>query len=124
MSLVDKIKVIYPQLSHFDFTGDINCTDDGDGPYISKWEHATLTQPTQKELDAVKQSDIDDYYKSIEERKWRDAELAKADVELFKVQDNRGTGNVEDWRDYRNALRDYPQEKDFPNGKRPKIKLS
>lgn len=49
-----------------------------------------------------------------EERQWRDAELAKSDVELYKVQDGRGTGLVSDWRDYRNALRDWPEHESFP----------
>ena len=50
-----------------------------------------------------------------EERTWRDAELAKADIELNKVQDGRGTGLVSDWRDYRNALRDWPEHESFPD---------
>ncbi len=50
-----------------------------------------------------------------EERQWRDAELAKADIELNKVQDGRGTGLVSDWRDYRNALRDWPEHESFPD---------
>jgi len=49
-----------------------------------------------------------------EERQWRDQELAKADVELNKVQDGRGTGLVSDWRDYRNELRDWPAHPEFP----------
>jgi hypothetical protein len=50
-----------------------------------------------------------------EERTWRDAELAKADIELNKVQDGRGTGLVSDWRDYRNELRDWPEHESFPD---------
>ena len=45
----------------------------------------------------------------------RDAELNKADIELNKVQDGRGTGLVSDWRDYRNALRDWPEHESFPD---------
>ena len=50
-----------------------------------------------------------------EERQWRDGELAKADIELNKVQDGRGTGSVTDWRKFRNALRDWPQHEKFPD---------
>jgi len=50
-----------------------------------------------------------------EERQWRDAELDKADVELYKVQDGRGTGLVSDWRNYRNELRDWPEHESFPD---------
>ena len=49
------------------------------------------------------------------ERSWRNQALAEADIELLKVQDDRGTGLVADWRDYRNALRDWPENENFPN---------
>ena len=49
------------------------------------------------------------------ERIWRDSELAFADIELNKVQDGRGTGLVSDWRDYRNLLRDWPEDENFPD---------
>jgi len=49
------------------------------------------------------------------ERQWRNTELAKADIELNKVQDGRGTGLVSDWRDYRNELRDWPEHEGFPD---------
>lgn len=60
-------------------------------------------------------------FKALEERSWRDKELARADIELLKVQDGRGTGTVGDWRDYRNDLRDYPESEGFPFGTRPTI---
>jgi len=66
-------------------------------------------QYTESELNKIKAS---------EERAWRDSELNSADVELLKVQDG-GAGTVSEWRNYRNALRDYPQQPDFPNGERP-----
>ena len=52
---------------------------------------------------------------AMAERKWRDAAIAKADVELLKVQDNQGIGLVGDWREYRRQLRDWPEHEDFPN---------
>ena len=66
-------------------------------------------QFTQTELDDVKAG---------EERRWRNSELSRADIELFKVQDG-GSGSVADWRNYRSALRDYPEQDDFPYGERP-----
>ena len=57
--------------------------------------------------------------KRLEERDWRDAELSRADIELYKVQDGDGVGTVGEWRDYRSALRDYPATSDFPMGQRP-----
>ena len=58
MSLVEKIINIYPELTINDFepmNGTIHiCNDsDGNGDYIAKWEHPTLAQPTQEQLDAV-----------------------------------------------------------------------
>jgi len=52
--------------------------------------------------------------KIVAERTWRDAELARSDIELNKVQDGRGSGLVSDWRQYRNELRDWPNHFDFP----------
>ncbi len=51
------------------------------------------------------------------ERNWRDAELSNADIEIYKLEDSAGDTTV--WRAYRKALRDYPQQPDFPNGTRP-----
>ena len=53
------------------------------------------------------------------ERSWRNEELNRADIELNKVQDGMGINSVSAWRSYRNALRDYPAQQDFPNGERP-----
>ena len=56
--LIDKIKSLYPSLTENDFFGR-NATiilqndSDGKGDYIAKWNHPTLTQPTQEQLDEV-----------------------------------------------------------------------
>lgn len=50
-----------------------------------------------------------------EERKWRDIELSRADIELNKVQDGVGVGTVSAWRAYRCGLRDWPTHDKFPN---------
>jgi hypothetical protein len=55
MSLYDKIIVIYPELSTFDFASGIitlQNDSDGKGDYIAKWEH-TLPRPTDEQLGAV-----------------------------------------------------------------------
>ena len=49
------------------------------------------------------------------ERRWRDAELARADIGLAKTQDGVGTGTVAEWRAYRISLRAWPKCPDFPN---------
>ena len=55
MMLYDKIKTIYPQLTDHDFMTVITLQNDSDGKgdYIAKWEHPTLTRPTQTQLDEV-----------------------------------------------------------------------
>ena len=56
MDLADKIVSIYPELSGVLFSdGDIQLRNDSDGrgDYIAVWNHPTLAQPTQEQLDAV-----------------------------------------------------------------------
>ena len=56
MQLIDKIKAIYPDLTDKEFIdGSVRVDNrhDGNGAYIAKWEHPTLAQPTQEQLDAV-----------------------------------------------------------------------
>jgi len=52
MTLYDKIKAIYPQLTDADFglVGTIHLQNDGQGDYIAKWEHPTLPRPTEEQL--------------------------------------------------------------------------
>jgi len=58
MTLYEKIKSLYPSLTDADFhaiNGVITLQNDSDGKgdYIKFWNHPTLKQPTQEELDAV-----------------------------------------------------------------------
>jgi hypothetical protein len=56
MTLHERVIAIYPELTeaHDVFVSKtIEFQDDGDGAYIAKWEHPTLAQPTQAQLDAV-----------------------------------------------------------------------
>jgi hypothetical protein len=55
MTLVQKIKSIYPSLTSDDFfeTIIVQNDSDGNGDYIKSWNHPTLTQPTQTQLDAI-----------------------------------------------------------------------
>ena len=53
MSLYEKIIALYPELADYDFAdGDITLQNDvdGKGDYIAKWEHPTLTKPTDEDL--------------------------------------------------------------------------
>ena len=55
MTLYEKIISLYPELTDRDFTTVITLQNDsdGNGDYIAKWEHPTLTRPTQTQLDEV-----------------------------------------------------------------------
>jgi hypothetical protein len=55
MTLYEKIKIIYPELTNRDFITVITLQNDSDGQgdYISKWEHPTLAQPTKEQLDGI-----------------------------------------------------------------------
>ena len=86
-----------------------------------RWE--LLAGQTGKNI-AVVDGDVvlSDVVKTIEsifqeERDWRDNELQKADIELYKVQDSdpKSRGTVTQWREYRKSLRAWPDNKNFPN---------
>jgi hypothetical protein len=53
MTLPEKIKAIYPELQNFDFASgviELENASDGKGDYIAKWNHPTLTKPTDEQL--------------------------------------------------------------------------
>jgi len=58
MSLFEKILTIYPSLSNKDFdlflgTIVLQNDSDGKGDYIKEWNHPTLSEPTQAQLDKI-----------------------------------------------------------------------
>ncbi len=56
MSLVNKIKKIYPSLTNEDFDVSVKGTiliqndSDGKGDYIREWNHPSLSKPTDEQL--------------------------------------------------------------------------
>lgn len=59
MTLYEKVMKLYPELTENDFgflggTIILQNDSDGRGDYIAKWEHPTLAQPTQEQLDGIK----------------------------------------------------------------------
>ena len=52
MTLPEKVKTLYPQLTDHDFMTVITLQNDSDGKgdYIAKWEHPTLPRPTEEQL--------------------------------------------------------------------------
>ncbi len=57
MTLPEKIMALYPSLTIQDFLTVIILQNDADGTgdYIAKWEHPTLSKPTQEQLNALKE---------------------------------------------------------------------
>ena len=55
MTLYDKIMALYPSLTQQNFLTVITLQNDSDGrgDYIAAWNHPTLAQPTQAQLDEV-----------------------------------------------------------------------
>lgn len=55
MTLYEKIKSLYPQLEDKDFMTVIRLQNDSDGKgdYISKWDHPTLSRPTDEQLEGA-----------------------------------------------------------------------
>jgi len=56
MILTEKIIQIYPELAgepFYKFNLEVRNDSDGKGDYIKFWNHPTLKQPTQEELDAI-----------------------------------------------------------------------
>jgi len=52
VSLYEKIKALYPELTDSDFMTVIHLQNDsdGNGDYIAAWEHPTLARPTEEQL--------------------------------------------------------------------------
>ncbi len=65
----------------------------------------------------LKEPEVDLEFLVIQENAWVKEELSFASDELEKVQDSdtKATGTVAQWREYRKALRSWPEHKDFPN---------
>ena len=55
MTLYERIKALYPELTDRDFMTTIRLQNDSDGKgdYIALWEHPTLARPTDAQLAAV-----------------------------------------------------------------------
>ena len=55
MTLYEKIKALYPELTDRDFMTVIRLQNDSDGKgdYIAAWDHPQFERPTQEQLDAV-----------------------------------------------------------------------
>ena len=55
MTIYEKIKALYPELTNDDFLSVIRLQNDSDGrgDYIAAWNHPTLPRPTDAQLEAA-----------------------------------------------------------------------
>ena len=112
ISLAEKIQVLRPELTSLDFVTVIKVEDHGSGPYIREWNHPTIAQPTQAELDSVDEAAYLNG-KALEAlRQRRNQLLTETDWVTLKAIDDSNDGLgiqlPQVWMDYRQALRDLP----------------
>lgn len=58
MTLVQKIMALYPELTIEDFMDNVIVVrndSNGTPDYLAQWNHPTLPQPTQEQLDSVEE---------------------------------------------------------------------
>ena len=104
ISLFQKIQALHPELTSDDFFNRvIILQDDGDGAYIREWNHPTIPQPTNEELDSV---DVTAYLndKAFELLRVKRNQLI-AETDYLALADSTLTDEM---RSYRQALRDLP----------------
>jgi len=82
---------------------------------IQSYIDAGLVLPDDFDKELSNTNIIED--KEVIEREWRNSELKDADI-LFNIAMDDGK-NTTAISAYRKALRDYPANDNFPNGKRP-----
>lgn len=60
MTLYERIKALYPELTDRDFMTVIRLQNDSDGKgdYIAAWDHPTLPRPTDEQLAANEQEQL------------------------------------------------------------------
>jgi hypothetical protein len=104
ISLFQKIQALHPELTSDDFLNRvIILQDDGDGAYIREWNHPTIPQPTNEELDSV---DVTAYLndKAFEVLRVKRNQLL-AETDYLALADVTLTDEM---REYRQSLRDLP----------------
>jgi len=109
ISLSQKIQALHPEITSDDFLTVITLQDDGAGPYIREWNHPTITQPTQVELDSVDEAAYLNG-KALEALRQRRNQLL-AETDYLALADSTLTDEM---RAYRQALRDLPANTEDP----------
>ena len=106
MSLVSKIMKLETSLTNDDFhpeTGTILVVNDTGVDTIERWEHPTVTQPTQSAIDGISDATITAEQNMASLRAERNAKLAETD---WTQSRDVTLSNDSAWQTYRQALRD------------------
>ena len=108
MTLYDKIIKIHSSLKDKNLMSvGILLQNGGNGDYIAEWNHETLKQPTDKELEAVDVSDVEAENNLNSLRIERNLLLEQSDWVVIKEREEGGSvSNFADWKTYRQELRD------------------
>ena len=103
ISLAEKIQALHPEITSLDFVTAIKVEDHGSGPFIREWNHPTITQPTQAELDSVDEAAYLNG-KALETLRQRRNQLL-AETDYLALSDHVLSAEM---TAYRQALRDLP----------------
>lgn len=99
----------------------VEITEEYKAYLLSSESSAKKIAPDESGYPVIVDVTLSDSDKASVEKAWRDSELGQADMELNKVQDAdpKAVGTVAQWREYRRALRNYPESEGFSSGIRP-----
>jgi hypothetical protein len=108
MNLASKIMKLKPSLTNDDFhpeTGTILIMSKNGVESIEKWEHKTVSQPSQSAIDGINDSTITAEQNITALRAVRNTKLAETDW-VVTMHKELGTNIPAAWKTYRQALRD------------------
>ena len=102
-NLWEKVKFIYADANQSD--GFVEC--DIDKNYTLIWTSTRYTKPTDKQLNDIKDSDVESGTKLNALRHQRDLLLQQSDWIVIREKEENGiVSNFIDWKKYRQELRD------------------
>jgi hypothetical protein len=108
MNLASKIMKLETSLTNDDFhpeTGTILIMSENGVESIEKWEHKTVSQPSQSAIDGINDSTITAEQNITALRAVRNTKLAETDW-VVTMHKELGTNIPAAWKTYRQALRD------------------
>lgn len=106
-------------IMEIDFLSDVMLVDEGNGVEIREW-NLPFDQPTTEEILSVEdnanayQLSLDNEIKIENKRSERDQLLSKSDWRLLREYEPK-SDLAQEWKTYRQALRDLPDQPGFPD---------